>query len=113
MRFELLRDFQCAQHRCHTAAGRDKCDAIARRQARKHYAASAQQRSFPDSFPDALEIVIALWMAEFAPANRTPILRHSNGLEEFEKPRLVSQRLIRWGPNQGRDIITGRFLFKE
>src|SRR5438132_6306611 len=65
------------------------------------------------SWSGAFEILVALCMAEFAPANRTPILRHSNGLEKFEKPRLASQRLIRRGPNQGRDIITGRFLFEE
>src|SRR2546423_13833495 len=79
----------------------------------KRCAASAQRRSFPDSFPGAFEIFVALCMAEFAPANRTPILWHLNCLEEFEKPRLVSQRLVRRSPNQRRDIITGGFFFEE
>src|SRR2546430_4922377 len=65
------------------------------------------------SWSGAFEIFVALCMTEFAPANRTPILRHFNGLEEFEKPRLVSQRLVRRSPNQRRDIITGCFFFEE
>src|SRR5205807_3239813 len=79
----------------------------------KRCASSARKSNCRSSWSDAFEIFVALCIAEFAPADCTPILRHSNGLEEFEKPRLVSQRLIRRGPNQGRDIITGRFLFEE
>src|ERR1700730_1118446 len=94
-------------------------EARARRQRRKQprpckrCAASVRRRSCRSSWSATFEIFVALCMAEFAPANRTPILRHSNGVEEFEKPRLVSQRLIRRGPNQGCDIVTGRFLFEE
>src|SRR5437879_9613877 len=79
----------------------------------KRCAASARRRNCRFSWSGAFEIFVALCMAEFAPANRTPILRHSNGLAELEKPRLVSERLIRRGPNQSRDIIAGRLLFAE
>ena len=57
-----------------------------------------------DSRRDALEVVFAFWPAKFAPAGGAPVLGHLHFPEEFEKPRVASERLIDRGPDQPRDV---------